>query len=470
MKQSEKLSEECAVFGISSTSDDTAGVVAGSLVALQHRGQEGAGLAVSCGRRILCVKNTGLVSEVLTPAVVQRLPACRAAIGHCRYSTTGSNTRENVQPFVTEYLTGRLATAHNGNIVNAATLRDILRGAGVEFGATSDTEVISSLIAYETVKAGSPVLGAARAARQLRGAFCLVILTSDERVIAIRDPNGFRPLCIGENETGTVVASESCALASQGYRFVRDVAPGEMVVLQDGKLVSSEMIFRDRVDTGLCIFEFVYFARTDSVIDGLSVYEARVNMGRMLAREYPVDADIVCGIPDSGMEAALGYSLESGIPMVPGFVKNKYIGRSFIFPTQRQRETAVKMKLNPLAATLSGKRVILVDDSLVRGTTSAKIIQSVRDAGATEVHMRISSPPFTHTCHFGTDVDREDSLIANQMDLEGIRRHIGADSLGYISIVGLKSACEGCRLHFCTGCFTGKYPVDPGLANKQELD
>ncbi|MEA4823289.1 MAG: amidophosphoribosyltransferase [Clostridiaceae bacterium] len=465
-----KLSEECAVFGISSTADDTVGIVCNSLVAMQHRGQEGAGIAVTSGHRILCVKNTGLVSEVLTPAVVSRLPACHAAIGHCRYSTTGSNTRENVQPFVTEYLTGRLATAHNGNIVNAGTLRNVLRGAGVEFGATSDTEVISSLIAYETIKAGSPVLGAARAARQLRGAFCLVVLTSDERLIAIRDPYGFRPLCIGESETGTVVASESCALASQGYRFVRDVRPGEMIVLQNGRLVSSEMIFTDHVDTGLCIFEFVYFSRTDSVIDGLSVYEARVNMGRMLAREHPVDADIVCGIPDSGMEAALGYSLESGLPMVPGFVKNKYIGRSFIFPTQRQRETAVKMKLNPLAATLSGKRVILVDDSLVRGTTSAKIIQSVRDAGAVEVHMRISSPPFTHTCHFGTDVDSRDTLIANLMDLEGIRRHIGADSLGYISIAGLKSACEGCHLQFCTGCFTGHYPVNPGVANKQELD
>ena len=466
-----KPREECAVFGISSSApEDTAAVVCNALIAMQHRGQEGAGLAAAHSRHITCIKDTGLVSEVLTAQAVSALAPCRAAIGHCRYSTTGSNTRENVQPFVTEYLTGRLATAHNGNIVNASALRDRLRSAGVEFDATSDTEVISSLIAYETVKAGSPVLGAAKAARQLRGAFCLVILTSDERVVAIRDSYGFRPLCIGENETGIVVASESCALAAQGFRFVRDVAPGEMIVLQDGRLAHSEIVFPDRVRTGLCIFEFVYFARTDSVIDGLSVYEARVSMGRMLAREHPVDADIVCGIPDSGMEAALGYSQESGIPMVPGFVKNKYIGRSFIFPTQRQRETAVKMKLSPLEATLAGKRVILVDDSLVRGTTSAKIIQAVRSAGAVEVHMRISSPPFTHACHFGTDVDREDTLIANLMDREGIRSRIGADSLGYISCAGLTRACEGCRLDFCTGCFTGRYPVDPGTANKQELD
>ena len=466
-----KPSEKCAVFGISAASaDETAGTVCSALIAMQHRGQEGAGLAAAHAHRITCIKNTGLVSEVLTPQAVAEVPPCRAAIGHCRYSTTGSNTRENVQPFVTEYLTGRLATAHNGNIVNAAALRDRLRGAGVEFDATSDTEVISSLIAYETVKAGSPILGAATAARQLRGAFCLVILTSDERIIAIRDPHGFRPLCIGESDTGVVVASESCALAAQGFRFVRDVAPGEMIVLQDGRIAHAEQVFQAPEQTGLCIFEFVYFARTDSVIDGQSVYEARVNMGRELAREHPVEADIVCGIPDSGMEAALGYAQASGIPMVPGFVKNKYIGRSFIFPTQRQRETAVKMKLSPLEATLAGRRVILVDDSLVRGTTCAKIIRSVREAGATEVHMRISSPPFRHACHFGTDVDREDTLIANHLDLDGIRRHIGADSLGYISPAGLTQACRDCRLQFCTGCFTGSYPVDPGKANKQELD
>ena len=290
-----KPSEKCAVFGISAASaDETAGIVCSALIAMQHRGQEGAGLAAAHAHHITCIKNTGLVSEVLTPQAVAEVPPCRAAIGHCRYSTTGSNTRENVQPFVTEYLTGRLATAHNGNIVNAAALRDRLRGAGVEFDATSDTEVISSLIAYETVKAGSPILGAAKAARQLRGAFCLVILTSDERIIAIRDPHGFRPLCIGAGDAGVVVASESCALAAQGLRFVRDVAPGEMIVLQDGRIAHAEQVFQAPEQTGLCIFEFVYFARTDSVIDGQSVYEARVNMGQELAREHPVEADIVC--------------------------------------------------------------------------------------------------------------------------------------------------------------------------------
>ncbi len=458
----DKLHEECAVFGASLRNDEAAGVTYNGLLAMQHRGQEGAGIAVSRGHSLLYHKDVGLVSEVFTPKVMERLPKSGTAIGHVRYSTTGSNTQNNVQPIITEFLTGRIATAHNGNVVNAKALKEQLETCGLDFAATSDSEVISSLIAYKTLKTGNVFDGIVAAAKELIGAFSLIILTGDHRLIAVRDPNGFRPLCIGRNALGVAVASESCALDSCGFTFVRDVEPGEVVIIENGEIVSSTICLTSK-RRGLCIFEYVYFARTDSVIDGLSVFEARHRMGAQLAKEHPVDADVVCGVPDSGLEAAAGYAAESGLPLVPGFVKNRYIGRSFIFPTQSQRENAVKLKLNPLRYNIEGKRLVLIDDSIVRGTTCALIIKSLKSAGAKEVHMRISSPPFRHTCHFGTDIDSEENLIANQISIEEIRQKIGADSLGFISIEGLEKSCEKSLMPVCTGCFTGDYGIDDAV-------
>jgi amidophosphoribosyltransferase len=456
MKIFRKLNEECAVFGTSLTNDEAGGITYNGLLSLQHRGQEGAGIAVANNRSILCRKDVGLVSEVFSGEELKKLPKGGVAVGHTRYSTTGHNTKENVGPFVTEYLTGRIATAHNGNITNASEIRGKLSELGVHFNATSDSEVVSSLMAYYITKEKSAFAGVVAAAGLLKGAFSLIIATSKNKLIAVRDPNGFRPLCIGKNGIGCVVASETCALDACGFEFVRDVLPGEIVMIEKGE-ITHEGVKLEKEDNnhGLCIFEYVYFARPDSVIDGLNVYNARYNMGFELAQEYPVSADVVCGVPDSGMEAAYGYSAGSGIPLIPGFVKNRYIGRSFIYPTQTQRDSAVRLKLNPLSAGISGKRIVLVDDSIVRGTTSEKIVKSLKNAGAKEVHMRVSSPPFRHTCHYGTDIDNEENLIANKMSLDEICQKIGADSLGYISIEDLKQACGGCALNFCTACFTG---------------
>ncbi len=454
MRLDDKLTEECAVFGVSSTRTDAAGLTLNGLLTLQHRGQEGAGIAVLHAGGIVCHKDLGLVSEVFTPAVMERLSCGGTAVGHTRYSTTGACTRENTGPFVAEYLTGRFAVAHNGNITNAPVLREYLRERGLHFAATSDSEVISQLIAWHTVQKGDFLAGIRAAAAQLQGAFSLVI-AGEDRLVAVRDPDGYRPLCLGQEEDCMAVASESCALEVGGFHVIRDIRPGEILVMKDGRLVGQDTIPSSRSPQGgLCIFEYVYFSRPDSILDGLSVYEARQAMGRILAKEHPVEADMVCGVPDSGLEAAAGYSAQSGIPLVAGFMKNRYIGRSFIFPTQVQRDNAVRLKLNPLSAAVRGKRVVLVDDSIVRGTTSEKIVRSLRSAGAAEVHMRISSPPFRHTCQFGTDIGSEKNLIANHMRVEDIRRIIGADSLGYISLEGLKQACTGCTNRFCTACFT----------------
>jgi amidophosphoribosyltransferase len=449
-----KINEECAVFGVSLTVDEAAGITYNGLLSLQHRGQEGAGIAVAKNRNITCRKDLGMISEVFSGDGLESLPKGRVAVGHTRYSTTGNSTKENAGPFVTEYLTGRIATAHNGNITNAKETRDELKEYGIHFGATSDSEVISSLIAYHITKENNSVTGAAHAAGLLRGAFSLVIVTSKNKLIAIRDPNGYRPLCIGKNDIGYAIASESCALDTCGFEFMRNVTPGEVIVFENGKITHESIMLENKEENcGLCIFEYVYFARPDSVIDGLSVYEARYNMGVALAEEYPVDADVVCGVPDSGLDAAYGYSAKSKIPLVTGFVKSRYIGRSFIYPTQSQRDNAVRLKLNPLAASIRGKRIVLVDDSIVRGTTSEKIVKNLKNAGAKEVHLRISSPPFRHVCHYGTDIDNEENLIANTMSLDDICKKVGADSLGYISLEGLKNACSQCTLPFCTACF-----------------
>ena len=465
----EKLREECGIFAVISRAGEAAGITYNALLALQHRGQEGAGIALLKDSSIHCHKDVGLVSEVFSSSVLGSLPNVTEAIGHVRYSTTGNNTKANVQPIVKEYLEGRIAVAHNGNIVNAAQIKERLLSAGCDFTATNDSEAISLLIAYEALHRGSIEEGTAAACRQLKGAFSLLVLSSRRRIIAIRDSFGFRPLCLGRGEHGTAVASESCALDSAGFEFVRDVEPGEMIVIEEDGTYTSRMVLPCESE-GLCVFEYVYFARPDSVVDGLSVYQARFNMGIQLAREYPVGADVVCGVPDSGLESAAGYAFASRLPNISGFVKNRYIGRSFIFPSQAQRDAAVRLKLNPLRTNIEGKRVVLIDDSIVRGTTSAKIIKSLKNAGAKEVHMRISSPPFRHTCHFGTDIDSEDNLIANKLSVEAIAEHIGADSLGFISTKGLREACSGSARRFCTGCFTGEYPIPIGRHWKVQFE
>ncbi len=467
-EKSDQLREECGIFGVRLNTEEAAGITYNALCALQHRGQEGAGIAVLRNGTILYHKNIGLVSEVFNSAVLSKLPMAKTAIGHVRYSTTGTNSKQNTQPMVTEYLTGRLATAHNGNIVNAAEIREKLVAHGCAFSATNDSEVVSSLIGYEALETDAIEDAVVKAVSQLKGAFSLVILSSQDKLIAVRDGWGFRPLCIGKNENGWAVASESCALDSAGFTFVRDVKPGEMVIFGKGE-PESRMILHQKKQ-GMCIFEYVYFARQDSVIDGLSVYRARFNMGAKLAEEYPIEADVVCGVPDSGLEAAMGYAWKSGLPYVSGFVKNRYIGRSFIFPSQTQRDAAVRLKLNPLRANVEGKRIVLIDDSIVRGTTSVKTIRSLKLAGAKEIHYLISSPPFTHSCHFGTDIDSEENLIANHKTISEIREFIGADSLGYISIEGLKEACSGCELPFCTGCFSGQYPLEIGAHSKSQFE
>ena len=459
MEIESKPHEECAVFGVSvrnhKSAGNAAGIVYNGLLSLQHRGQEGAGIAVVSGNEIQCYKDTGLVSEVFENTTLERFPESFTAIGHTRYSTTGYNTKENLGPFVSDYLTGRIAAAHNGNITNAKKIRQMLQGQGVNFYATSDSEVISHLIAYCIMKEDS-LNGTIRAAKNLKGAFSLVILCGDNKLIAVRDPDGYRPLCIGKNESGIAVASESCALDGCDFEFTRDVMPGEIIVIENGEITYQGIELRKKnKNSGLCIFEYVYFARPDSVIDGLSVYEARYNMGVALADEHHADADVVCGVPDSGLEAAAGYSARSGIPLVSGFVKNKYIGRSFIYPTQSQRESAVRLKLNPLAANVKDKRIVLVDDSIVRGTTNARIVRSLKNAGAKEVHLRISSPPFRFACHYGTDIDSEENLIANKMGIGDICTKIGADSLGYIGIENLYKSCSKCGVSFCSNCFTG---------------
>ena len=452
-----KINEECAVFAVNTDINESAGITYNALLTMQHRGQEGSGIAVLDNNSIFVLKNKGLVGEVFTNKSLDTIPKSNIAIGHNRYSTTGGNAVENVQPFVTEYLTGRLATVHNGNITNAKKLRDMLMTKGIRFESTSDSEVISALIAYHIVQIGNDEEGIKKSVNMLEGSFCLIILCGDGKLIAVRDADGYRPFCIGRNESGIALASESCALESCGFEFSRDILPGEMLVVKDRVHESSTIaINRNReLNSGLCIFEYVYFSRTDSVIDGLSVYEARYNMGKILAKEHYIDADVVCGVPDSGLEAAIGYSSESSIPLVSGFVKNRYIGRSFIYPTQEQRKNAVRLKLNPLKVNIEGKRVVVVDDSIVRGTTSAKIVKLLKDAGAKEVHMRISSPPFRYSCHYGTDIDDEEKLIANNITTEMIAKEIGADSLGYISLKGLKQACVKCKLPFCTKCFAG---------------
>ena len=448
--------EACGVFGAYSKSTGAVSVTYNALLSLQHRGQESAGIAVLQDSAILCAKDAGLVSKVFYNE--SQLPAdSRLAIGHVRYSTAETKSMINTQPCVAEYLKGRIASAHNGNLTNARELREKLKALGAAFATNSDSEVISSLIAYEALSCDRPEDAIVRAAAQFEGAFSIVLLSHEGKLAALRDGWGFKPLCLGKNGDGYAVSSESCALDCCGYEFVRDVLPGEMVIIGKDGLHSAGVVL-ERPIKGVCVFEYVYFARPDSIIDGQSVYGARVKMGELLAREHAVEADIVCGIPETGLDAAFGYGKASGIEVKSGFVRNSYIGRSFINPAQYKREAMVSLKLNPLKANIAGKRVVLVDDSMVRGTTFAKSIRSMRAAGAREIHVRISCPQFLHKCHFGTDIVNEEALIAHNMDADSICRMIGADSLGFISIEGLHEACRDVRIPLCDGCLTGAYP------------
>ncbi len=452
----EKLHEECGVFGIyGDGSVNPAYACYNGLLALQHRGQESCGIAVNDCGVIKAHKDMGLVTEVFNNKILENLSGQRA-IAHARYSTAGGSVRENSQPLVMRYKTGIMAIAHNGNLTNAVELRQELEHRGAIFQTTIDSEVIAYIIARERIKSHAIEVAVERTMSQIEGAYSLLVM-SPSKMIAARDPYGFKPLVMGMLEGAYVFASETCALDACGAEFVRDVEPGEIVV------VTKDGIDSIRTHCGkkkaVCVFEYIYFARTDSVIDGIGVYESRKQAGRILAREFPVEADLVIGVPESGIDAAIGYSEESGIPYEKGIVKNNYIGRTFIKPSQKERVKSVRIKLNPLGTSVKGKRVVMIDDSIVRGTTCDRIVKMLRDAGAKEVHLRISSPPFMWPCYYGTDIPSRDELIACNHTIEEIGKIAGADSIGFLPAEYLSemlmNKCDG----YCEGCFTGKYPA-----------
>ncbi len=454
-----QIHEECGVFGVFSKDlakdDNIAATVYYGLYSLQHRGQEGCGIIVNDDGVFSSHKDLGLVSEVFSKDNLNSLGGGMMAIGHVRYSTTGGNNRNNVQPIEVHHVKGSLAIAHNGNLTNSMKLREDMEMTGSIFHTTSDTETIAYTIIKERLTTPSIETAVEVALHKMEGAYSLVIMSAT-KLIAARDSRGMRPLCYGVTENGSyVVASESCALSAVNAKFVRDILPGEIVVFsKDG--IKSINTHVDRHEKALCIFEYIYFARSDSTIDGMSVCEARMRAGRFLAKSHHVDADIVIGVPDSGLDAAIGYAEESGIPYGMGFVKNKYIGRTFISPTQTARENQVRIKLSPIENNVKGKRVIMIDDSIVRGTTSARIVKLLREAGAKEVHVRISSPPFLNPCYYGTDVDTKEHLIANKHSVEEIAEIIGADSLGYLSVEDAKNLAPDTH---CLACFDGNYPT-----------
>ena len=459
------IHEECGVFGAYDfDGNDIASTVYYGLFALQHRGQESCGIAVSDTngpkKNIQVHKGMGLVNEVFSSENLEKLKG-NISVGHVRYSTAGSSTRENAQPLVLNYYKGTLALAHNGNLVNALELREELEKTGAIFQTTIDSEVIAYHVAKERISSATAEEAVLAAMRKLKGAYSLIVM-SPRKLIGARDPFGFRPLCIGKRDNTYFLTSETCALDTVGAEFVRDVEPGEVVTLTPSGIVSNrELCFKDSSKQARCIFEYIYFARMDSVIDNVNVYHARIVAGKALAESYPVDADLVVGVPDSGLVAAKGYSEQSGIPYGMAFHKNSYVGRTFIKPKQSQRESSVKIKLNVIEEVVKGKRIVMVDDSIVRGTTCANIIKMLKKAGAKEVHVRISSPPFLHPCYFGTDVPSNEQLIAHSHTTEQIREMIGADSLGYMEVEKLKDMVGD--LAFCDACFTGNYPMEvPG--------
>lgn len=456
----DKVKEECGVFGIYSMEkdEDVANITRIGLSCLQHRGEESCGIAVNDGGLVYCEKDVGLVNDVFTPETLAKLPNGKMAIGHVRYSTTGAPRKENAQPIVKRYAKGNICVVHNGNLTNTEELRNELEMHGAIFNSTSDTEVICAIIARERIKTGSIEEAVISATKYLKGAYSLVVMSS-RKLIAVRDPYGFRPLCIGRLGKDYVFASESCALDVIGADFVRDVKPGELISVFNDEMTSQS--FRKDEKDGFCIFEYVYFSRPDSNVDGMNVHKFRELAGKYLAEQAPVEADFVAGVPDSGIDAALGYSKYSKIPYDIAFVKSKYIGRTFIQATQSKRKSQVALKLNPIPSTVKGKSIVLVDDSLVRGTTITRIIKTLRRAGAKEIHLRIASPEFLGICYFGTDVTNKDGLIATKKTVEEIRQMIDADSLEYLSLENLRKIAEGSNMKgFCEGCFTGKYPIE----------
>lgn len=467
------LHEECGVFGIfEPKTTHVAHTAYLALYALQHRGQEACGIVVNDDGVFTHHKGDGLVHEVFPEERLEALGEGNMALGHVRYSTTGGKSLSNIQPLVIRHIKGNMALAHNGNLVNAAELRKQFELAGGIFHGTSDTEAIAYTIVSNRLRSNSTEKAIEKTMEAIRGAYSCIVMTAT-KMIAFRDPNGFRPLCLGKTGDGAwVVSSESCALESIGASFVRDILPGEVVIISQDGVESVVTHCLPEQQRSACVFEYIYFARPDSVLDGASVHRARMRAGAFLAKEHPVDADIVIGVPDSGLDAALGYAKESGIPYGVGFIKNRYIGRSFIEPSQEQRRDAVRIKLNVLKETVAGKRVIMIDDSIVRGTTCARIVQLLREAGATEVHMRVSSPPFRHACFFGTDVDSRDNLIACRFEtVEEIAREIGADSLGYLSVEATHQLADTATVGFCDGCFTGAYPIPvPEEIEKNKFD
>ena len=463
------IHEECGVFGVYTTRPEpVASLVYYGLYALQHRGQEGCGICVNDDGVFTCQKGLGLVSEVFGSRELGKFPQGSIAVGHARYGTTGGNNLDNCQPIVVNHLKGKLALAHNGNLSNALSLRKELELSGAIFHTTSDTETIAYVITRERITAPSIEAAVVRAMEKLEGAYSLVMMSSS-KLIAVRDPHGFRPLCYGEMPDGSfVVASESCALAAVGASFVRDILPGEIVTFSRDGIQSNTEHCQTRPKR-LCIFEHIYFARPDSVIDGVSIHQARLKAGELLAKAHPVEADVVVGVPDSGLDAALGYARASGIPYGIGLIKNKYIGRTFIAPGQEHRLDQVKIKLSPVETEVRGKRVVLIDDSIVRGTTSQRIVQLLRSAGAAEIHMRVSAPPFLHPCYYGTDIDSEENLIACHHSVAEIGEIIGVDSLGYLPLEALPQL-SGSN-DFCSACFSGCYPTGiPGDTRKDQFE
>ncbi|WP_445175412.1 amidophosphoribosyltransferase [Microcoleus sp.] len=465
----DKPEEACGVFGIYAPGEDVAKLTYFGLYALQHRGQESAGIATFDGEKVHLHKDMGLVSQVFNESSLGHLPG-NLAVGHTRYSTTGSSRVVNAQPVVVETRLGSLALAHNGNLVNTKQLREELLSRKCEFVSTTDSEAIAVAIASEVDNGKDWLQAAISAFGMCQGAFSLTIATP-QGVMGVRDPHGVRPLVIGILPTTPVryvLASETCGLDIIGAEFLRDVEPGELVWITEEGMASFH--WSQQQKRKLCIFEMIYFARPDSQMEGESLYSYRLRIGRLLAAESPTDADIVIGVPDSGIPAAIGFSQASGIPYAEGLIKNRYVGRTFIQPTQTMRESGIRMKLNPLKDVLEGKRVIIIDDSIVRGTTSRKIVKALRDAGATEVHMRISSPPVTHPCFYGIDTDNQDQLIAATKSVAEIGAQIGVDSLAFLSWDGMLKATNEDPMSFCSACFTGDYPIDvPEVVKRSKL-
>ena len=454
------LGEECGVFGAyDMDGGDVASSVYYGLFALQHRGQESCGIAVTDTygkRKVLQKKGLGQIKDVFDEEELDKLKG-NLGVGHVRYSTAGATRQENAQPLVINYVKGTLAIAHNGNLVNAIELREELAYTGAIFQTTIDSEVIAYLVARERLNVGKAEDAVKNAMKKIKGAYALVV-SSPRKMIGARDPFGLKPLCIGKRDNTYFLASESCAIAAVGAEFIRDVLPGEIVSFTKHGVTSDKSMMISPEKQARCIFEYIYFARTDSRIDGVDVYHARLVAGKALAKSYPVEADLVVGVPDSGLVAAMGYSEESGIPYGMAFHKNSYVGRTFIKPRQKDRESSVKIKLNVISEVVKGKRIVMVDDSIVRGTTCANIIKMLKKAGATEVHVRISSPPFLHPCYFGTDVPSNDQLIAHSHTTQEICEMIGADSLGYMEVSKLKDMVGD--MGFCDACFTGNYPME----------